>query len=335
MELELVRVRDADDLPQRRFALVRPILDRDLPQLSPWAVEFAVGEVRYPRPGYEEHRWLAVEDGRDVGHLEVSLPQVDNLDNAYLWMHVTHDARGRGVGSALVEHAVDLAREAGRKHVIGAVEAPADGPPVPGMAFAQRHGFVPALEELISVLDLTTLDRGAIEAMTAEAERHAAAYGIETWVGPPADDETCAQLGELEGTLSEDAPSGDLAWEREDWDAERVRLAHANLAAMGVVGLHAVARDRDGRIVAWTQLVTTPSEPDWASQWATVVDPAHRGHRLGAAVKTANLAALRERFPAVRAIDTGNATDNAHMLRVNRAMGFVTRVRAVEHQRDL
>ena len=82
-------------------------------------------------------------------------------------------------------------------------------------------------------------------------------------------------------------------------------------------------RDRVGHVVAWTHLVSEPSEPTWAMQWETVVHPAHRGHRLGAAIKLANLAQLRERLPAVQRIETSNAAENEHMLRVNRAMGFV------------
>ena len=54
----------------------------------------------------------------------------------------------------------------------------------------------------------------------------------------------------------------------------------------------------------------------------TVVHPAHRGHRLGLAVKLANLEALARRAPAVRTIVTGNAAVNAPMIAVNDMMGF-------------
>ena len=50
--------------------------------------------------------------------------------------------------------------------------------------------------------------------------------------------------------------------------------------------------DGDG----WTDLATTIHEPGRAYQWGTLVDRAHRGHRLGVAVKVANLRLLqRER----------------------------------------
>lgn len=50
--------------------------------------------------------------------------------------------------------------------------------------------------------------------------------------------------------------------------------------------------------------------------------PAHRGHRLGLAVKLANLDALADVAPSVRRIFTGNARVNAPMIAVNDLMGF-------------
>ncbi len=50
--------------------------------------------------------------------------------------------------------------------------------------------------------------------------------------------------------------------------------------------------------------------------------PEHRGHRLGLAVKLANLDFLAEREPAVRMIGTGNAQENAPMIAVNDMLGF-------------
>ena len=55
----------------------------------------------------------------------------------------------------------------------------------------------------------------------------------------------------------------------------------------------------------------------------TVVHPEHRGHRLGLAVKLANLEALAgSRARDVRLIVTGNAAVNAPMIAVNDMMGF-------------
>jgi len=63
-------------------------------------------------------------------------------------------------------------------------------------------------------------------------------------------------------------------------------------------------------------------EPLWGEQHDTIVDPAHRGHRLGFAVKAAGLRRLLAEHPSVRHVQTYNALENGPMLAVNRAMGF-------------
>ena len=54
----------------------------------------------------------------------------------------------------------------------------------------------------------------------------------------------------------------------------------------------------------------------------TVVHPEHRGHRLGLAIKLANIDVLARQAPDVRVIVTGNAAVNAPMIAVNDMMGF-------------
>jgi hypothetical protein len=57
-------------------------------------------------------------------------------------------------------------------------------------------------------------------------------------------------------------------------------------------------------------------------QGITLVDPAHRGHRLGLWTKIENLRYAIDELPGMRYIDTWNATVNAHMIAINERMGF-------------
>jgi hypothetical protein len=75
-------------------------------------------------------------------------------------------------------------------------------------------------------------------------------------------------------------------------------------------------------LVAWTAISHDGEIPWHAWQNITIVDPGHRGHRLGALVKVANLRLMREHQPQVTTVDTGNAAVNTYMIAINEQMGF-------------
>jgi RimJ/RimL family protein N-acetyltransferase len=74
-------------------------------------------------------------------------------------------------------------------------------------------------------------------------------------------------------------------------------------------------------VVALTDLMVTKGE-ERASQWSTIVDRDFRGHRLGAAVKAANLRQVLAAHPELTAVQTTNAETNANMIDINERLGF-------------
>jgi hypothetical protein len=136
--------------------------------------------------------------------------------------------------------------------------------------------------------------------------------------------------------MSTDAPSGDLSFEEEVWDAARVEESNRLLALQGVRKLVAVAQHvASGRLVAFSELALPQDHPSEAWQWATLVLREHRGRRLGLAVKLANLDHLAAAFPEVRVITTGNAGENAPMIAVNDMLGFEVAADGTFWQKEL
>lgn len=70
------------------------------------------------------------------------------------------------------------------------------------------------------------------------------------------------------------------------------------------------------------ELALPQDHPHEAWQWATLVLREHRGHRLGLAVKLANLDYLATCVPEVRVVTTGNARENGQMIALNDMLGF-------------
>ncbi|WFF07433.1 hypothetical protein O7622_02190 [Micromonospora sp. WMMD1076] len=116
-------------------------------------------------------------------------------------------------------------------------------------------------------------------------------------------------------------------------DAARVRDAERALDARGVRRYNTGAvHEATGRLVGWTQLSLDASSTGHAWQQITIVDPGHRGHRLGLLGKTGNLVYALANEPALRAVDTWNAAVNRHMIEINEQLGFRPAAGSVDWQ---
>jgi GNAT superfamily N-acetyltransferase len=276
-------------------------------------------------------------DGRIVaiGTVEGSLR--DNLDLGELQVNVLPEERRKGYGSAVLERCEEVARSRGRSTVLAMCDWPFSGHPEgngdAGVEFGRAHGYRIALVEIQRRLDLPveeeTLDRLAASA----AEKHAG-YTLRSWSGPVPDD-LLQGWAEVTSSLMTEAPTGEIDREPETPDPAVVREAEALAFKQGRELYATAALDAEGTVVAYTNFgVNTEGSPR-AYQWGTLVRPEHRGHRLGLAVKVANLRQLQAARPDLGQVVTWNAEVNEHMIGVNEEMGFVPVERSGEVQKRL
>jgi GNAT superfamily N-acetyltransferase len=257
-----------------------------------------------------------------VGQME--LPLRDNLHSAEVTVAVHPAHRRRGAGTAVVACMSRLAVADGRRSLNSIVDVPvALAADHASVHFAPRVGFEAMLpgntRHLAVPVDEARLDEVRHVVATA---RDAASYRTLTFVNPWPD-EAVEDHCELYRRMSTDEPAGDGDKEEEVWDAHRLRENDELLAARESWKLVAVAQHiPSGRLVAFTELLLARDTPGQAWQMATLVHPEHRGHRLGLAIKIANLEFLAEQAPAVRLIVTGNAAGNDPMIAVNDMLGF-------------
>ena len=296
------------------------------------------------------HLYFVRVAGRMVAGSSVQFWLRENLRTALLKVDVLAEFSGRGIGTALLRHAEDLAASEGRTIFQSFTEHPADYDPddsrarqdpaaptalirpatgagglpaaAPGVRFALRAGYRLEQVERFSTLALPPA-AGTLEALERAALPQAGEeYELLRWTDRcPA--EYAEQLAVLMSRMSTDAPSGGLSIDEEAWDVDRVRHVEETWKRAGEHSLVAAARHRrSGELAAYSVLQIAGARPWLASQDDTLVAAAHRGHRLGMLVKICNLRRLLAEYPAVRRVTTFNAAENSHMLAINVALGF-------------
>jgi hypothetical protein len=133
-----------------------------------------------------------------------------------------------------------------------------------------------------------------------------------------------------------DAPTGDVDFEAESMTPDDYAARLEFFREIGLKKLTAVAVHREtGHVAAYTDLSMSKGDPHLVDQWGTLVLPEHRGHRLGMAVKVANLRKLAFHDPARRAVQTMNDEQNPWMVQINQDLGFEIIEEALALKKDL
>lgn len=306
---------------------------------TPWTfAELAVG-AREPSKSWKTIRLAGSVDGVVVSAGQVQLPLLDNLTAAEIDVSVLPEHRRRGYGTALLQKCEEIAQEHGRTRFDAMTawpyDGPADGAGTSGVEFGKVHGYVFGLGDVQREVILPVAD-AILDELAAEAAERSGGYEIRTWSGPFTDDDLLLSYLELSSKLITEAPMGDNEYEEEAVDLEAHRIHEAIVAKQERVKFTTVALAPDGSVAAFTDLMAPTHQTTHVYQWGTLASRAHRGHRLGLAVKIANLKALQAtgEYDGRRLV-TWNAEVNDHMIGINHRMGFAPTARAGELQKKI
>ncbi|MGC0141720.1 N-acetyltransferase family protein [Pseudactinotalea sp. Z1732] len=275
-----------------------------------------------------------------LGTAWLDYPMTDNTHLARVSVIVRTTHRRRGIGSALWARALHRIRGSGRAVVTAetcqGTEPEADSPDAlvaptgsgrvdareGGVRFARERGFTLAQVDRHSVQHLPLPD-GLLAGLNTAARAGAGEdYELVSWTGP-VPQRWLAGMAVLLRAMSTDAPTGELDYQEETWDGDRIRHAEQVLSASGMRSITTAAMHaRTGELAGYTEIHLDARKPQVAYQENTVVLTPHRGHRLGMLLKTANLDLLAREAPRVRRVHTWNAQENEHMLAINVALGY-------------
>jgi GNAT superfamily N-acetyltransferase len=270
----------------------------------PTADDLAENDRDLP-PGSILHRTIAVDgNGQVIGLGEAFRYPNTKAGKFYLTVVVDRNARGAGIGSALLEQVESFAISQGGNYFVGSVR---DDDPV-SLAYIHKRGYATERHGFTSRLDLTTWDgaphAGVLEEVRAGGIR---LLSLAEHAGPEAE----ARLYELMSRTMVDLPGYEAAqfMSFETWQNGFIKRAGAE----NVI----IAADGD-RFVG----VTIMNKTDAGLYTAhTSVDRAYRGRHIALALKLYSIELARDR--GLKAMTTGNDSLNAPMIAVNRKLGYV------------
>ncbi|MDR0960681.1 MAG: GNAT family N-acetyltransferase [Propionibacteriaceae bacterium] len=302
-----------------------------------------------------ERRAVVVEGDDDeaasvVAHAYVRMPRDEDSRHATVNVLVLPGYRRRGLGSSLWSWIDDVLRTEERTvasvevlfgdeslevasnnegiAVSGVDSILADSPSV---QWAMRRGFTVGQILYVLSLDLP-VPEGVLERLADDARGKAQGYRTHVWVDA-IPERWLEPYARLKARMATDAPAGGLEVEKAQWDAEKVASVIRSYLNFGLRFQVTVAEHiATGELAAFTELSYELTDKTIV-QRDTIVDPRHRGHRLGALIKIASLEQVEHDHPSARHVWTWNAEENTHMLAINAELGFTVSRFSAEMQK--
>lgn len=268
-------------------------------RLSEEDVRLPEGSVRYQIVAEDEHGFIR-------GYAEAFRWSNTRAGKFYVTLVIDKNARGLGIGTALLSDIEGFARANGGTLLVGEVPDHEAG----SLGFAQRRGYDIRRHSFTSTLDLSSFDDRATN-LVVEGVR---ASGIRFFTLAEAPGEqTERALYELMSRTMVDLPGyeAERFMDFETWHSWVVK--GVGTRPDGVI----IAAD-GARLVGVT---TSQDFSDYVYTPHTSVERDYRGRQIALALKL--LAIRRAKHRGVAYMRTGNDSENAPMVAINQRLGFV------------
>jgi len=291
------------------------------PDDSPTPKELERRQILDPDPIWNFDRWLAwnADQSEVIGYAysRSSTPEDPayefNRQTAQVYVRVLPDARRQGVGTQLLKRVVENLNDPALKYIETYAMHPT------GQAFSSALGGEVSLEAAVNRLKLSDVDWSMIEQWASEGPKRAPGVKIEMFERCP--EELVADYCEIYTETVNQQPLGQMGT-REAVTPERLRRSERRRAQKGLNVLTMITSEPDGAISGLTETLKIKGEDSKIHQLLTGVRERYRNKGLGKWLKAEMLLEVRRRYPAVKAIYTGNANENAPMVSINQRLGF-------------
>ena len=136
-------------------------------------------------------------------------------------------------------------------------------------------------------------------------------------------DDLIEEFCEIYNITSDQEPSGELEEQYVETSESR-RVMEVRFKELNQELLTIITQEQDMKISSLTEILFDPNAEYQASQLLTGVKEEYRGKGLGKWIKASMLNHLKENYPTIKFVRTGNADLNAPMRSINDRLGFKT-----------
>jgi GNAT superfamily N-acetyltransferase len=241
-------------------------------------------------------------------------PEYDmNRHICSIGISVLPDYWRKGIGSSLLRKLVTEAQI--HEKTILQIQATHDS----GRSFLKKYGATLSLEGSVNRLELDDADWDMMQSWVDEGKKRNKGAILESFIECP--EEILDEFTEMLTETTNMAPHGDIE-SRTYIDGALRREHEEHSKKLGNIHYTLITREKSGRITGMTEIYYNPGYKDRIQQNLTGVLQEFRGKGYGKWLKAHMILHIRDTYPEVRRIITGNASVNAPMLSINKRMGF-------------
>jgi GNAT superfamily N-acetyltransferase len=278
-----------------------------------------------------EYRYEVARDGQMLSYFIAATarpgsPEYDT-NKDFMWadasVHPAH--RRRGIGRAWIPLVVELMDRHGCKTLTMGTEEES------GHAFLEWMGAEGKLGGAENRLELASVDWAMVRRWAEDGPKMSPSTKMEVYDGRIPEEmweEYCPQITTMLNTMPWDQMDhGDIVVtpaQMAEW--------YARMDVEGAAQHTILTREPDGIISGITEMKYEPYKPNMIDQYFTGVRVEARGRGLGKWLKAAMLLHMREIYPGLEWVVTGNAHSNAPMLAINNKLGFKQYRAGTEYQ---
>ncbi len=284
--------------------------------------EFRLKNFRFKSPDFDEYLWLVWKDNEVIGfsnltiRTKASVSYDINKHVSNFTIRIRKDYRRKGVGSKLLR---EIIKQAKKNSVITTLQC--DTTYESGFEFCRKLEGTLALESIENRCYLNEVNWELMNEWRKQGrersrleERH-----LEWFQKCP--EEIIEEYTNMYTETMNQQPLG-LIESRAKTTPESRRKQEQNFDDLGYIWQSVISREKNGAISGVTDVTFIPDRAHKIYQELTGVKSDYRGKGLGKWLKAEMLFYIKEHYPNVQYITTGNANANVAMLSINTRMGF-------------